>query len=85
MRTMNEFICSAIEYFDYEFVNTSQSSTTWQRINLRCRLEFRYYSRDDHCSVVCACQEQKGSSTEEVNSYFISNKKKKCTNNRAQT
>jgi hypothetical protein len=41
----------ACDYFDYEVANTSQSNTTWQMINLRRPLEFRYYSRrDNHCS-----------------------------------
>jgi hypothetical protein len=41
------FIC---DYFDYEVVSTSQRSTTGEMINLRRLLEFRYYSRDNHCS-----------------------------------
>ncbi|CAF1126213.1 unnamed protein product [Adineta steineri] len=40
-------ICS---YFDYEFVQINQTNMSWQMINLRRPLEFRYYSRENNCS-----------------------------------
>ncbi|CAF3303126.1 unnamed protein product [Rotaria sp. Silwood2] len=40
----------ACDYFDYEFVQDQQSSMSWQMINLRRSLEFRYYSRDHNCT-----------------------------------
>ncbi|CAF1150011.1 unnamed protein product [Didymodactylos carnosus] len=40
----------ACDYFDYEFVQTNQTSMWWQMVNLRRPLEFRYYSRDHNCS-----------------------------------
>ncbi|CAF3752081.1 unnamed protein product [Rotaria socialis] len=43
-------ITSACSYFDNEVVNNTQSSTSWRMINLRCPLEFRYFSREQNCS-----------------------------------
>ncbi|CAF2126035.1 unnamed protein product [Rotaria magnacalcarata] len=43
-------ITSACSYFDNEVVNNTQSSTSWRMINLRCPLEFRYFSREYNCS-----------------------------------
>ncbi|CAF3738515.1 unnamed protein product [Rotaria sordida] len=40
---------TACGYFDYEFVKDQQSSMSWQMVNLRRPLEFRYYSRDQTC------------------------------------
>ncbi|CAF2069982.1 unnamed protein product [Rotaria magnacalcarata] len=40
----------ACDYFDYEFIETNQTIMSWQMINLRRPLEFRYYSRDKNCS-----------------------------------
>ena len=40
---------SACDYFDYEFVQANQSTTTWAMTNLRRSLDFRYYSRDRKC------------------------------------
>ena len=44
------FSSGACEYFDYAFVRNNQTSMSWQMINLRRPLEFRYYSRDKQCS-----------------------------------
>ena len=43
-------IQAACDYFDYEFVQVGQKSTTWWMINLRRPLEFRLYSRDHTCA-----------------------------------
>ncbi|CAF4627708.1 unnamed protein product, partial [Rotaria magnacalcarata] len=43
-------LTTACDYFDFEFVQNKQSSMSWQMINLRRPLEFRYYSRDNTCS-----------------------------------
>ena len=40
---------SACDYFDFEFIQPKQSSTTWAMTNLRRPLDFRYYSRDRKC------------------------------------
>jgi len=40
----------ACDYFDYEFVQSNQSSMSWSMVNLRRPLDFRYYSRDHTCS-----------------------------------
>ncbi|CAF3761640.1 unnamed protein product [Adineta steineri] len=42
-------LSNACGYFDYEFVKTGQNKTSWQMTNLRRKLEFRYYSRDEKC------------------------------------
>ena len=47
---INKFILYlACGYFDYEFVKAEQSSSSWQMVNLRRQLEFRYYSREHSC------------------------------------
>ena len=38
------------DYFDYEFLQGNQSSTTWYMTNLRRSLDFRYYSRQPNCT-----------------------------------
>ncbi|CAF3057219.1 unnamed protein product [Rotaria socialis] len=43
-------LTAACDYFDYEFVKKEQNNMSWQVINLRRPLEFRYYSRDHICS-----------------------------------
>ncbi|CAF3835614.1 unnamed protein product [Adineta steineri] len=40
----------ACDYFDYEFIKNQENLISWQMINLRRSLEFRYYSRDHNCS-----------------------------------
>ncbi|CAF4062019.1 unnamed protein product, partial [Rotaria magnacalcarata] len=41
----------ACDYFDYEFIKSEKTnSISWQMINLRRPLQFRYYSRDHSCS-----------------------------------
>ncbi|CAF1436280.1 unnamed protein product, partial [Adineta ricciae] len=40
----------ACAYYDYEFIQTNQTKMSWEMINLRRPLEFRYYSRENHCS-----------------------------------
>jgi hypothetical protein len=40
----------ACGYFDYEFIQSQQSNASWQMLNLRRPLEFRYYSRNHNCS-----------------------------------
>ncbi|CAF1489644.1 unnamed protein product [Adineta steineri] len=42
-------LTAACDYYDYEVVNKTQGSMSWQMINLRRPLEFRYYSRDHTC------------------------------------
>jgi hypothetical protein len=47
---VNNFLTAlACGYFDYEFVKNQQSSMSWQMVNLRRALEFRYYSREHNC------------------------------------
>ena len=41
---------SACDYFDFEFVQENQSTTTWAMTNLRRSLDFRYYSRQPKCT-----------------------------------
>ncbi len=41
---------SPCDYFDYEFVQGNQTSTTWYMANLRRSLDFRYYSRQPKCT-----------------------------------
>ncbi|CAF1079501.1 unnamed protein product [Rotaria sordida] len=43
-------LTDACNYFDYEFVKSKQINMSWQMINLRRPLQFRYYSRDLSCS-----------------------------------
>ena len=40
----------ACDYFDFEFVQNKQNSTSWHMTHLRRPLDFRYYSRDQSCS-----------------------------------
>jgi hypothetical protein len=47
---MRNFFALGGDYFDYEFVKDQQSSMSWQMINIRRPLDFRYYSRDHTCS-----------------------------------
>ncbi|UJR34922.1 hypothetical protein I4U23_027700 [Adineta vaga] len=42
-------LSKACGYFDYEFIKSGQSQTSWQMTNLRRPLQFRYYSRDRNC------------------------------------
>ncbi|CAF2723528.1 unnamed protein product [Rotaria sp. Silwood2] len=43
-------LTGACSYFDYEFIQTNETRMSWQMINLRRPLEFRYYSRENNCS-----------------------------------
>jgi hypothetical protein len=49
-RTSFLFSSGACDYVGYVFVQKNQTSASWEMINLRRPLEFRYYSRDQHCS-----------------------------------
>ncbi|CAF4027467.1 unnamed protein product [Rotaria sordida] len=42
-------LTGACDYIGYEFVQ-NRTSASWEMVNLRRQLEFRYYSRDQHCS-----------------------------------
>lgn len=44
------FLFIACDYLDHELVRKHQNNMSWQMINLRHPLEFRYYSRGDNCS-----------------------------------
>ncbi|CAF3665918.1 unnamed protein product [Rotaria sp. Silwood1] len=43
------FLSGACDYIGYEFVQ-NQTSASWDMVNLRRPLEFRYYSRNQNCS-----------------------------------